>query len=467
MVLVLPLALIAGLACLLLLAGPHPYLAPLVLPGLALLVALYRQPTLGLLALLALVPFEGLFSAADASAGGGAGGGGGLTLNKLLGLTLIAIAGLQLLLRRLPAQRLRSNLWPPLLAFLAWYLLSLAFSSHLGLSLQHLRQLTGGLTLFVLAVLLGRDLDLSTLARVLVLSVASTCALALLSGDAPPDSRASGLLADPNYFALLISVAFPLALLLALRAPRPARRLFWLALLALLLATLVRTGSRSGLLVALLTALMSAWHYRARLKHLPGRHLGWLILALAIALPLAPRLLPDSLVQRLEALTSLRSGVNAHADPSLARRSAYLLVGGQVLAEHPLLGSGPGTFPLEFARTGYAIAFADRPHPNDLYREAHNTYLGMFSETGLPGGLLFAGLVTLALRNCLVARRHWLERGDPGRAALAAHFGLSCLALACFLFFLSVPSHKYLWVMLGITSLLRLQADDDAAGGRP
>lgn len=467
MVLTLPLALLLGLACLLLLASPWPYLAPLAFPALAALAVLYRKPVWGLLVMLALVPFEGLFSAADATDASGASGGAGLTLSKLLGLALVAITALQLLLRQLPLERLRSNLWPLLLAFLAFYMTSLAFSSHLGLSLQHLRQLAVGLVLLTLTVLFGRDLDLPTLARVLVLSVASTCVIALLSTSTQPDSRAIGLLADANYFALLISIAFPLALLLVVRAPRWPQRLFWLALLVLLLAALGRTGSRSGLLVVLLTVVIAAWHYREHLKYLVIRRLGWVILALAIAVPLSPALLPDSFIQRLEVLASLKSGVKAYADPSLARRSAYLLVGSQIIAEHPLLGSGPGTFPLEFAKTGYAIAFANRPHPNDLYREAHNTYLGMFSEVGLPGGLLFAGLLLLSLRNCQVARRHWLRRGDPERAALAAHFGLSCLALACFLFFLSVPSHKYLWAMLGITSFLRLQADDDAAGERP
>jgi len=457
MPLVLPLALVLGLACLLMLASPFPYLAPLAVPGLAVLAVLYRQPAWGLLGMLAVVPFEGLFGGDDSS----------FTLNKLLGLTLIAIAALQLMLRQVPVQRLRSNLWTPLLAFLALYLLSLVFSSHLGLSLQHLRQLAVGLVLFALTVLYGRDLDLPTLARVVVLSVASTCMVALATTSQQPASRAIGLLADANYFALLISVASPLALLLAIRAPRWPQRLFWLALLVLLLAGLGRTGSRSGLLVLLLSLSIAAWHYRVQLKLLVTRRIGWLILALAVAVPLAPSLLPDSFIQRLEALASLKSGVKAYADPSLARRSAYLLVGGEIISEHPLLGSGPGTFPLEFAKTGYAIAFADRPHPDDLYREAHNTYLGMLSEVGLPGGLVFVGLVLLALRNCQVARRHWLQRGDFERAALATHFGMSCVAMACFLFFLSVPSHKYLWVMLGVASLLRLQADHDAEGESP
>ena len=452
---VLPLALVLlfGAACLALLASPLPYLAPLVIAGLPGLALLYRRPAWGLLAMVALVPLEGLF--ADS---------GGVTASKLLGLALIGLATVQLLLRQLPPERLRSNLWPLLLGFLACYLLSLASSDSPALSLLQLRQLLVGLALFILTVLLCRDLDLLMLARLVVLSVAATCVLALVSAGPRDDGRATGLLTDPNYFALLITFALPLALLLLLRAPRRPQRLLWLLALALLLAGLARSGSRSGLLVLLLTGLLAAWHYRADLKRLAPRHFVWPLLALAISLPLAPALLSDSFKQRLEALSSLGSGANAQVDTSLARRSSYLVVGGELIRQHPLLGSGPGTFPLHFARSGYAIAFAYRPLPEELFREAHNTYLSMLSEVGLPGGLLFIGLVLLSLRNLQIARRRWLDRGDRQQAALATHLGLSCVALASFLLFLSVPSHKYLWMMFAVASYLRREADAAATG---
>lgn len=451
MVLPLACALILGAACLALLASPLPFLAPLAVAGLPALAVLYRRPAWGLLGMVALVPLEGLF--ADS---------GGITASKLLGLTLIGLATVQLLLRQLPSQRLRSNLWPLLLGFLACYLLSLAFSEDLGLSLLNLRQLLVGLALFTLTVLLCRDLDLLLLARLVVLTVAATCLLALNAGGQAGE-RATGLLSDPNYFALLITFAFPLALLLLLRAPHWPPRLLWLAALLLLLVGLGRTGSRSGLLVLLLTGGLAAWHYRSSLQRLLPRHLGWLILGLAICLPLAPALLPDSFKQRLEALTSLSSGVNAHVDTSLARRTSYLLVGGAMIEDNPLLGSGPGTFPLHFARSGYASAFAYRPDPQELYREAHNTYLSMLSEVGLPGGLLFIGLVGLSLRNFQVARRRWLARGDTSKAALATHLGLSFVAMACFLLFLSVPSHKFLWMMFAVAGYLHREADAPAS----
>lgn len=449
MVMSLPVTLLLGLACLLLLASPQPYLAPLAVAALSGLALLYRRPGWGLLALLALVPLEGLFA-----------GSAGLTPSKLLGAALLLVVSLQLLLGQRPGA-LRSNLWPLLLGFLAWYLLSLLLSSDLDASLQHLRQLAVGLALFFIALAVCRELDLLLLARLVSLSVAASALFALLTASA--SQRASGLLADPNYFALLLTFASPLTLLLVLRAPGWPQRLFWLAMLGLLVAALLRSGSRSGLLVLLFTLLLAAWHHRQSLaRHLP-RHFGGLLLALAIAVPLAPALLPDSLVQRLEALTSLRSGASAYADNSLARRSSYLLVGSAMIRDNPLLGSGPGTFPQHFAHSGYAIAFAYKLDPQQLYREAHNTYLGMFSETGVPGGLLFAGLLLLSLRNLQVARRHWLAQGDTEQAMLATHLGLSLVALACFLLMLSVPSHKYLWVMLAVASHLRLQARDAAA----
>lgn len=440
-------ATLLGAACLAALASPLPFLAPLLLLGLAGMAALYQRPAWGLLGILVFVPLEGLFSET-----------GGFTLNKLLGLALVLLVGIQLLLGQVRREHLRSNLWPLLGALLFWYLLSLAFSVHVGLSLLELRQILVGVTLFVLTVVLCRSLDLMLMVRLIPLSVAGACLVGVLKAEEQLNGRATGLLSDPNYFALLITFAFPLALLSLLNSPGLLRRALWLGVLVLLLAGLGKTGSRSGLMVLLLTCILTAWHYRESLKLLIPRHLGWLILGLAITVPLLPSLLPDDFKQRLTALASLGSRVTVQTDTSLARRASYLLVGKEIIQEHPLLGSGPGTYPLEFAKTGYAIAFAYRPEVEQLYREAHNTYLSMFSELGVPGGLLFVALVFVALRNFHRARSRCLANGDAHQAALATHLGLAFAVLALFMLFLTIPSHKYLWVMLAVASYLNHQA---------
>lgn len=446
---ILPLSLVGlfGLLALALLVSPWPFLAPGAVAALGGLLLLYRRPAWGLLAIIALVPFEGLFKDSDLSAA------------KLLGAGLLLVLALQLANGQLKGERLRSNLWPLLLAFMAWYGMSFWASEDLAMSTGHLRELSIGLLLFVITLLVGRELSLPWLARLVCISVAATCAMAMFSGKYQDQGRASGLLDDPNVFALLIAFAVPLAIWLLLNSPGLPRRLFWLACTGLLLAGMTRTESRSGLVVLLISLGIGLYHYRVQLTRLRPRHLGLLMLALALALPAAIAVMPAKYVERIQSLGVLKSGVNAYEDDSLGRRASYIVVGSAMIRENPLLGSGPGTFPLHYATTGYAKAFSANRKVTDLYRRAHNTYLELFSEIGIPGGLLFVGMIALALRNLWAARNAWLQQHDLARTDLLTHLSMSMLSLGLFLMFLSAPNHKYLWIMLGLSWVLRQQAE--------
>ncbi len=63
-------------------------------------------------------------------------------------------------------------------------------------------------------------------------------------------------------------------------------------------------------------------------------------------------------------------------------------------------------------------------------------------------------MIVLALRNFWQARAAFREAGDPDRADLMTHLTMSMLAIGLFLMFLSAPSHKYLWLMLALSSVL-------------
>lgn len=442
---------VLALLCVGLLASPWPYLAPFVVFGLAGLAALYRRPAWGLLGIAALVPFEGLFKGTE------------FTGAKLLGVSMIGILAVQLLLRQLPEQRLRNNLWRPLALFMLAYLISLMFSERLGLSLGHLRELAVGLALFFITVLVAAELDLKMLFRLVSLSVAATCALALVSAKHQVGGRAIGLLEDANYFALLIAFAAPMSAWLALRARHLLPRAGWLAVTLLLLAGMTKTDSRSGLVVLIGCLLIGLWHHRAELRQIRARHLGFVLLGVAIVVPLGLMALPADYVARVQSLVALKSGINAHQDASLGRRASYVVVGSQMIRDNPLVGSGPGTFPVHYAATGFAKAFSEEAGAPDLYRRAHNTYLELFSEIGIPGGLLFIGLIVLGLRNFERARQASQACQEGERADLATHLALSFLAMALFLMFLSAPNHKYLWIMLGLSGYLRLDAESRLA----
>ncbi|MBC2657555.1 O-antigen ligase family protein [Pseudomonas sp. MSSRFD41] len=442
------LGLFLGLAALALLASPWPFLAPLVVVGLAGLAVLYRRPGWGLLGICALVPFEGLFK--DSAFSGA----------KLLGASLILIMLFKLLLRQVPDTRLGSNLWRALGPFLLFLLLSFMYSENLAVSLDSLRELAVGLVLFFVTLLIARDTNLLMLCRLLAVSVAITCVIALVSAKYQVGGRAIGLLQDANYFALLIAMAVPLAILLALRAPCWPLRLFWIVIGLTLMAGMTKTDSRSGLLVVLFTVAIGAWHYRDRLKGLRPKHLGFAMFAVAIVVPLGIAALPADYVARIKSLGMLKSGAHSE-DTSLGRRTSYLVVGGQMIRDNPLLGSGLGTFPVHYAQTGFASGFSENLNEPDLYRRAHNTYLELFSELGIPAGLSFVALMLMGLRNFERARQAFLARGVREQADLATHLGLSLLALAVFLLFLSAPNHKYLWIFLALSSVLRRQAEDD------
>ncbi len=68
--------------------------------------------------------------------------------------------------------------------------------------------------------------------------------------------------------------------------------------------------------------------------------------------------MPAGYVARIQSLSILSAGASAHQDESLGRRASYIVVGSQMIRENPILGSGPGTFPLHYAPTGYAKAFS-------------------------------------------------------------------------------------------------------------
>ena len=76
----------------------------------------------------------------------------------------------------------------------------------------------------------------------------------------------------------------------------------------------------------------------------------------------------------------------------------------------------------------------------------------------MPAGLLFVGMVLLAIRNFWHARRLWLARGDRENADLMTHLTMSMMAMGIFLMFLTAYNHKYLWLMLALSSVLVRQA---------
>jgi O-antigen ligase len=175
-----------------------------------------------------------------------------------------------------------------------------------------------------------------------------------------------------------------------LRAARPApggspatsHRLIAGAIVFLMLLAIVFTKSRSGFLGlgAMVAVLL---YYGQRLK--PGLATAGVILLLAI-LPL----LPSSFWLRMSSITDESEDVTG----SRAARRQVAMEAAQVFMERPLTGIGAGQF------KNY-----NPPGRQERWREAHDVWLQVASETGIFGVLAFGYLVVAAFRAALWSRK--------------------------------------------------------------
>jgi hypothetical protein len=123
---------------------------------------------------------------------------------------------------------------------------------------------------------------------------------------------------------------------------------------------------------------------------------------------------------------------------SVSARFDYWRAAGTTAWEHPLLGTGPGTF---------AKAYAARKSPEaEMARLTHNDYLQQASDSGFPAAVLFAGWVVASL---WVAGRFAIRKGDG--VALAVWLGVLAGALQSLVEFgLYLPSMAWpLFTLLG------------------
>ncbi len=101
------------------------------------------------------------------------------------------------------------------------------------------------------------------------------------------------------------------------------------------------------------------------------------------------------------------------ADPASMRlRFTYWQVGMRMFQDNPISGVGLGNF-------GLAYPIYQHPTDGDV-REAHNSYLQIFSESGLVGGLFFVGFWGVVLWGLL--RGLWRERDPLHHLLLAGGF---------------------------------------------
>jgi O-antigen ligase len=253
----------------------------------------------------------------------------------------------------------------------------------------------------------------------------------LPAGDA---MRSAGPL-NPNPFGQILATSAVLAFYLARVQSRPSARALAGAISLTCVIAAIYTQSRAALIALLIVAIAIAVLHGVRLR----------VLAVAICamVALAPVVLPNSLDQRIDALSDGTSATASFRDNnSLRGRTSENLAAVNMWADHPLLGVGPDNFEVHYQTYSAAIGIDQRAEA----RGAHNLYLEAFAELGLLGAAAFLTVIWLSLRGAWRARSR-LE----GRDALLCE-GLA-VALGAFLI-CALTLHsayaRYEWIFLGL-----------------
>jgi putative inorganic carbon (HCO3(-)) transporter len=252
----------------------------------------------------------------------------------------------------------------------------------------------------------------------------------------------SSIAREPNVLgAFFVSTLFlPASLFLT----APTKRQGWAMLLPLLLALrgVMVTFSRGGYLACVTGGLAVCWRRSKRL---------FLAAAAALILMVAnPWLLPAGVRYRFEmTVTHTQQATGAtditkRLEPSAANRIRIWRGGLAMVKDHPWWGVGYGAFPRFLSYyTGGDIGYID----------AHNLYLLIAAEMGIPTLLVFLSMLGLA-----VYESGWLAR--HGRDRILRAIGLGALggivAFTTANFFTpcldALEAAGYFWVLIGLVA---------------
>ena len=234
---------------------------------------------------------------------------------------------------------------------------------------------------------------------------------------------------EPNYLALALVLLIPLAVVSACQRETTGQQAFWFAGVGILFASLMLTGSRGGFL-GLLTGMGLLCFKSARRPFLVAS-------VATVGLLLFVFVVPTNLGQRLRA--SLDADVqDAGVEASTEAHLDLVKAGWGMISANPVFGVGLGQFKQQ------SSVYYDVAKP----RIAHNTYIQIAAESGIPALIAFLLFIGLTLRSLSHIAT---MAGAQGRLhirqwAVALQAGLGGYLVSAF--FLSAQFEKFFWLIV-------------------
>ncbi len=250
--------------------------------------------------------------------------------------------------------------------------------------------------------------------------------------------RVGGPIGDPNFFAQIMLVIIPLAVMRAGAEKSVPLRLLALWAFAVCILTVIFSYSR-GAFVALLIMLAAMAIFR------PPRPIE-VALVLVIGAGLL-RLIPATYTERLLSVADLFSGQSdVRSEVSFRGRASELLVGVQMFADHPVFGVGVGNYPTLYQDYSRRIGY----DPRTEAREPHNLYLEVAAENGMAGILIFSAILW-SVFSCLGrSRLALLKAGLHTEGDLVASLTIAMIGYLSAAFFIHGAYPRFFYLLIGM-----------------
>jgi len=290
------------------------------------------------------------------------------------------------------------------LLFLVWVGISALRSDLPGVSYEEaIRHLGGGLFYVGAVYGLSGHRSLERLVALIVAAgvAAATVALAMVAHQSA--ERYAGAFQNEQLLAAFLCVVGPVVVARSVAEDDPWRRSLIQGAALVVAAAIAMSRNRSAWLGAavgltVVAGLVYWWRLRG---HRRGLQRHQLIVPL---LTVACLVLPFVLVGEVRSLVAERARTigAAPSDPSVRWRLAMWDKALRMTRERPIFGWGVGTYPIYQAYFFHPDAHTDMPYrsPRLIMRDgptltenAHNTYLQLMAELGIPGLGLYLGVL--------------------------------------------------------------------------
>ena len=238
--------------------------------------------------------------------------------------------------------------------------------------------------------------------------------------------RAGWVLGDANYFTIAALVTLPIAFELLLISRKRWEKLYLFGCMFLTFFTVTLGASRGGFL-----GMVAEIIYLVVRSGISKKNLVRIMVA---AIPLVI-LLPNSPMHRL-----LSPGISDTR--SVENHIVGWMAGLNMVTEHPFVGIGLGNYKEQVAKYDKTGQVAANPHI------AHNAYLEIAAEMGIPAAVVFLIFLGTTLRSLETTRKRALAANSKVLASIALGMGASLLGPSIAIFFVSGQYTRMFWFIL-------------------